>query len=195
MALELYIPPCVNRPPHHLHPPPPDKPLRIRIQGPLETIQKLCPNISWHPIGPFPQPGGLKLASLTHQTLYGGKGDEVAPVVVRDEYLAWVLEGRIPQDHIDYYGVTFDHLVPADDPNPEVLAINIIEVDDDDGGIYADGGKYANEVLLFSVNPIEYTGKKVLAVPRCCQHKKGTQDRWRINTEVAQRDSEIQRLS
>jgi len=26
MAPELYIPPCVNRPPNHLHPPPPDEP-------------------------------------------------------------------------------------------------------------------------------------------------------------------------
>jgi hypothetical protein len=97
MALELYIPPCINRPPHPLHPPPPNKPLRIRIQGPLETIQKLWPNVSWHPIRPFPQLGGLKLATLTHQKLYGGKGDETAPAV-RDEYLAWVLEGRTPQE-------------------------------------------------------------------------------------------------
>ena len=85
----------------------------------------------------------------------------------------------------------FDHLVPADDPNSEVLTINIIEVDND-GGVYADGGKYANEVLLFSLNPTEYTGKKVLAVPRCCQHKKGTQDRGRVNGLVAERDRGIQ---
>jgi hypothetical protein len=41
---------------------------------------------------------------------------------------------------------------------------------------------------LFPVNPIDYTGKKVLAVPRCCQHKKGTQDRMLINGLVAERD-------
>lgn len=41
--------------------------------------------------------------------------------------------------HIDHCGVTFDHLVPADDPDPEVSAMNIIEVDNDGGG-YADGG-------------------------------------------------------
>jgi hypothetical protein len=97
-------------------------------------------------------------------------------LTVRDEYLAWVMEGRRPleQDHncwngclilletdhhpfshIDYYGITFDHIVPADDPDPEVPAINIIEVDND-GGVYADGGKYANDVLLFSVNPTDY---------------------------------------
>jgi hypothetical protein len=68
--------------------------------------------------------------------------------------------------------------------------INIIEVDNG-GGVYADGGVYASEVLPFHINPIEYTEKKVLAVPRCCQHKKGTQDRRRINSEVTERDSEI----
>ncbi|OIW26032.1 hypothetical protein CONLIGDRAFT_516716 [Coniochaeta ligniaria NRRL 30616] len=85
-------------------------------------------------------------------------------------------------------------MVPADDPNPEVLVINIIEVDDY-GGIYTDGGKYANEVLMFSVNPVEYTGKKVLAVPRCCQHKRGTQDRRLINGMVAERDIEVRKCA
>jgi hypothetical protein len=87
--------------------------------------------------------------------------------------------------HIDYYGVTFDHLVPADDPNPEILAISIIEVDND-------GGAFANKVLPFRIDPTEYTRKKVLAVPRCCQVKKGTQDRRRWNSGVAERDKEIQ---
>lgn len=73
MALELYI-----------HLPPPDKLLRIQIQGPLESIQKLLPNGSWHLIGPFPQLGRLKLASLTHQKLYRREGDEAAPAV-RDD--------------------------------------------------------------------------------------------------------------
>ncbi|KAF2183588.1 hypothetical protein K469DRAFT_204909 [Zopfia rhizophila CBS 207.26] len=53
------------------------------------------------------------------------------------------MEGGIPWDYIDYYGLTFDHLVPANDPNPEVLAISIIEVDND-------GGAFANEVLFVS---------------------------------------------
>jgi len=37
---------------------------------------------------------------------------------------------------IDYYGVIFDHLVPKDDSNLEVLQINIVEIEDD-AGIYA----------------------------------------------------------
>ena len=95
----------------------------------------------------------------------------------------WYLTVTCCSSYIDYYGVTFDHLVPADDPNPEVLAISIIEVDND-------GGAFANKVLPFPIDPTEYTGKKVLAVPRCCQVKKGTQDRRRWNGLVAERDRE-----
>ena len=84
---------------------------------------------------------------------------------------------------IDYYGVTFDHLVPADDPDPEVLQINIIEMEGDDGA-------YANKYLKFKVNPEEYLGSKVLAVPRCCQLRKGTQDRKRVNDSVLERERE-----
>jgi hypothetical protein len=69
-----------------------------------------------------------------------------------------------------------------------VLAISIIEVDHD-------GGAFANKVLSFQIDPTEYTGKRVLAVPRCFQVKKGTQDRQRLNAEVAERDKEIQRCS
>jgi len=100
MALELCIRPCIHKPPL-CHAPPPDKPLRIHIQGPLETIQKLLRNVSWHPIGPFPQPGGLKLASLTHQKLYRGRSF-TAPAV-RDEYPACVIEGGIPLLEYDRY--------------------------------------------------------------------------------------------
>jgi hypothetical protein len=86
--------------------------------------------------------------------------------------------------YIDYYGVTFDHLVPADDPNPEVLAISIFEVDND-------GGAFANQYLSFKVDPRDYTWKKVLAVPRCCQIKKGAQDRIRINGQAAEQDRRL----
>ncbi|KAI9821395.1 MAG: hypothetical protein M1832_003402 [Thelocarpon impressellum] len=78
--------------------------------------------------------------------------------------------GPTPNSQIDYYGVTFDHLVPADERNPEVLQIDIIETDED-------AGAYANEYLRFAVDPAANTGKKVLAVPRCFQTRKGTQDR------------------
>ena len=83
---------------------------------------------------------------------------------------------------MDCYGVTFDHLVPTGDADPEVLQINIIEMDDDEG-------KYARDSLRFAVDPSEYTGKKILAVPRCCQIRKGTQDRGRVNSMVIQREA------
>ncbi|PMD60192.1 uncharacterized protein K444DRAFT_643133 [Hyaloscypha bicolor E] len=153
MALELYIPPCISSSAHPLHPPPLEQPLRIQIEGPLASIQKLLPEVSWHTDTAslvFPQPAGPGLARLAYQKIYGQEVRlEVAgDMVVRDE-------------HIDYYGVTFDHLVPADDPDPKVLQINIIEIDND-------GGAYTNEYLPFAVDPAEYIGKKVLAVPRYC---------------------------
>lgn len=83
---------------------------------------------------------------------------------------------------IDYYGVTFDHLVPSDEDFPEVLQINIIDVDED-------GAEFANSgILPFHVDASEYTGQKVLAVPRCCQRRKGTTDRKRVNGPVVGRD-------
>jgi hypothetical protein len=96
MALKLFIPPCIHDPPHQDHTPHPQKPLRIEIQGPLETIQKLLPNASWHPLKPVPQPAGHALTGLTHQALY--REDYVCSckgnLPVQHEYLAWAMDGR-----------------------------------------------------------------------------------------------------
>ncbi|GAB1312194.1 SnoaL-like domain-containing protein [Madurella fahalii] len=167
MAFELHIPPCISNPAHPLHPPPPEKPLRIQIEGP---------------------PAGPEIAKLVYRTVYGrdARPELANDMVVRDEYLGWVTD-KTPYRAINYYGVTFDHLVPADDPDPEVLQINIIELEIDSGP-FAHGGAYANEYLLFAIDPADYIGKKVLAVPRCCQKRKGTQDRMRVNSSVVERD-------
>ncbi|CAG8979566.1 hypothetical protein HYALB_00011920 [Hymenoscyphus albidus] len=101
-------------------------------------------------------------------------------MVVRDEYTGWLVEAR-PKVMIDYYGVTFDHLVPPDDPDPDVLQINIVEIEDDNG-------VYAKRYNPFDIDPTEYIGKKVLAVPRCCQKRKGTTDQVRVNHAVNARD-------
>ncbi|KEY75018.1 hypothetical protein S7711_10452 [Stachybotrys chartarum IBT 7711] len=211
-ALPLYIPPCLANPPHRLHPPNHDQPLRIQIEGPLLAIQKILPEVSWHVpnhFSDFPMPGGPKLAELAFRTLYGRdvRPDVSRDIVVRDEYRGWLIEARpvvyvqlsrrilhlatkstnvrIPSHlrMIDYYGVTFDHLVPTDDTNPEVLQINIVEIEDDDGA-------YANKYNPFGIDPTEYSGKKVLAVPRCCQKRKGTTDRQRVNDAVNSRGKE-----
>lgn len=64
--------------------------------------------------------------------------------------------------------------------DPDVLQINIIEIDNDHG-------TYANKYLLFEIDPAQYHAK-VLAVPRCYQKRKGTQDRGRVNDSVNARD-------
>ncbi|KAI9711060.1 MAG: hypothetical protein M1828_001987 [Chrysothrix sp. TS-e1954] len=184
MAVHLEIPKCLDRPPHRFHFPPPSQPLRIRIEGPLTAVQRLVPNVPWYldlVRKPFPQPAGPPLAKMTFRQVYGRDVDPsiVGDMVLRDEYLGWVQEQRYgPLNGIDYYGVTFDHLVPPDDTNPEVLMINIIEMDYDDG-------QYADDVLRFTVNHSEYIGKKVIAVPRWCGVRRGTQDRSMINFCVA----------
>lgn len=68
---------------------------------------------------------------------------------------------------IDYYGITFDHLVPVDESEPDVLKINIIEMETGFGPFVA-GAAYANEHLSITLNQGDYVGKKVFAVPRCC---------------------------
>jgi hypothetical protein len=78
-----------------------------------------------------------------------------------------------------------------------VLQISIIELETASGpfasgpfasGPFANGEAYANRYLRFAVNLADYAGK-VLAVPRCCQRRKGTQDRARVNGSVAMMDT------
>lgn len=107
MALKLYIPPCIHDRPHALHPPPLDRPLRVQIEGPLVSVQKLVPDYSWDlKVGTtdFPQPGGVALAKLAYQVLYGIdiRQEVVGDMVVRDEYLGWVMHGRIPQKWVSF---------------------------------------------------------------------------------------------
>jgi hypothetical protein len=100
MTLDLYIHPCIHDPPYH-HSPPLDKPLKIQIQGPLESIQKILPDTSWHTENfttVFPQPAGPELARLTFRSLYPqeNSGEAKGDLVVQDEYLAWTIEGCKP---------------------------------------------------------------------------------------------------
>ncbi|KAK1987751.1 hypothetical protein LZ30DRAFT_756429 [Colletotrichum cereale] len=184
MALELYIPPCVKTPADRLHPPPIGQPLRVQIESPRESIEKLLPSTVWETSlvsRKFPQAAGPALAALTFRHIYGKdvRPDVCDDMVMRDEYI----EGHKTLEDIDYYGVTFGHLVPVDDVNPEVLQNNIIETENDHG-------EYANKYLSFPVGVLEYTGKRVLAVPRCCQKRRGTQDRQRVNESVLERDGQ-----
>lgn len=85
----------------------------------------------------------------------------------------------------NYYGITFDHNIPPNDSNPETLQINILETEHDDGA-------YANSGLQFHIDAAAYTARKhILAVPRCCQKRKGTTDRKRINEGVQTRHAQM----
>lgn len=101
MALELYIPSCIKAPAHHHHPPPVEQPLRIQIEGPLVSIQKLVPEAQWH-INIFnqtyPQPAGLLLAKIAFEKIYGrqARPEISGDLIVRDQYLGWVMEGNKP---------------------------------------------------------------------------------------------------
>ncbi|KAK1457849.1 hypothetical protein CMEL01_15832 [Colletotrichum melonis] len=185
MALELFIPSCVRSPPGHLHLPDIERPLRISIEGPRESIEKLFPSVVWDTRvfdAKFPQEAGPQLATLAFRRIYGEsvRSDVPGDLVVRNGYIGWIGQGH-KISHFDYYGVTFDHLVPVVDADPEVLQINIIEVE-------SDQGKTANECVRFPVDALEYTGKKVLTVPICCQKRKGTTDRARVKNNVLYRD-------
>ncbi|KAI0105563.1 hypothetical protein GGR51DRAFT_560408 [Nemania sp. FL0031] len=192
MAYKLHIPPCICNPTHPFHPPPEDKPLRIQILGPLVSIQRLLPESAWNMdwmTAEFPQPAAPDLARLTYQTLYGHDvNPELAnDMVVRDEVLGWEAKWEAPKGDFESYGVTFDHLVSSDDPDPEVLQLNIFELEIEKGP-FAGGVEHVNKYSLLTVDPADYIGKKVLAIPRCCQKRKGTTDRKRVNDEVEYRE-------
>lgn len=120
--------------------------------------------MSWHvDVGnpTFPQPAGEKLAELTSQTIYGSNAlpDIESHLVVRDEYLGTRSEctpglheprdllTAVQSSDIDYYGVTFDNNVPSDEYFPEVLQINIIEIETDKGE-YANGYRSIRQTTL-----------------------------------------------
>ncbi|KAF2453020.1 hypothetical protein BDY21DRAFT_417405 [Lineolata rhizophorae] len=156
MALKLHIPPCIDTPPHPNHPPSPGCLLRIHIQGPRGK--------------PFPQPAVPELAELAFRAIHG------RPI---DTNLGVSHDNR----EFDYYGVTFRHRIPENETDFEVLAVNIIEIEEDSRE-FASGIEYARKYLRVQVDAEEYFGTKVLAVPRCCQKKRGTTDRARINSDI-----------
>ncbi|CAG9953757.1 unnamed protein product [Clonostachys rosea f. rosea IK726] len=79
MALELYIPPCLHVPVHPKHPPSVEKPLRIQIEGPLISIQKLVPEAQWH-IDIFNQVEESRLYVVHHSPV---AGDVQTPLWIR----------------------------------------------------------------------------------------------------------------
>lgn len=62
-----------------------------------------------------------------------------------------------------------------------IFPVQYFEIEDD-------GGIYTNKSRCFEIDPAVYTGKKVLALPRCCRKRKGTKDRRRVNDAVNMTD-------
>ena len=76
--------------------------MRIQIEGPLVSVQKLLPEVPWHVNAcgtKFPQPAALELATLTYRAIYGQhvRMDVGNDLIVRDEYLGWVDQKKYEQ--------------------------------------------------------------------------------------------------
>jgi hypothetical protein len=82
--------------------------------------------------------------------------------------------------------VTFDHLVPPHDGDPDTLQISIAETEYDQAG-------YLKDVYRGQADPGYYAPyrKRVGAIHQCCSIREGTADRWRINASVQIRETEI----
>jgi hypothetical protein len=91
MEHDLHIPACLHTPPHPLHPPSYEKPLRIDVAGPLSAIEKLLPNVSWNinlrDLREL-QPAAIELARKVYQILYAQVPQSEDDLVVRHEDLA-----------------------------------------------------------------------------------------------------------
>ncbi|TLD14356.1 uncharacterized protein PgNI_02831 [Pyricularia grisea] len=155
MAYKLHIPDCILEPNHPFHFP--------FTQQTLTDSHPRSTNL--HPkdflTRPTPQVPAPDFARLAYSTIYGCDPQPEVPddLVIRHEYCGWISKPPLPIEGFDYYGVTFDHLVPADDTNPEVLHINIIELEAKEG-LYANGLNYTDETLSYKVDPLSYLGER-----------------------------------
>jgi len=78
-------------------------------------------------------------------------------------------------DSVDGYGITFDHLVPECDNDPETLMMNVCDPSDPQAATY-----FKLDLSRYNTGPESF----VLLVPRCCQLRQGTTDRKGINDQV-----------
>ncbi|KND88830.1 hypothetical protein TOPH_06519 [Tolypocladium ophioglossoides CBS 100239] len=170
MPANLVIPPCEQNPTHPNHFPRHDKPLRVQILGLNETINQLFNDGTKMPSQERPitsavdfDEAGIRLAKMAFKLLYG------RDVNSKDQ------SDFVPRYHVDGYGITFDHLIPDADDDPETLMMNVCDPFEPEASIY------------FKLDLERYkTGleSSVLLVLRCCQLRKGSTDRKGINDQV-----------
>ncbi|KAI1178933.1 hypothetical protein F4777DRAFT_40991 [Nemania sp. FL0916] len=188
MASKLILPPCADSPAHMHHPPPPDKPLRIQVGGHLDWIDQLFddgtkifrPEATFFSLDEYAEPC-LRLIKMSFNLLYGRDPDPETPLDMVLRYQSYIFQGRTgdkpPEKDIPIsYYFTFDHLVgPENDLDPDTLMLNLVDPND----------HQHSQLVRFDVGPYTSGSEPVmLLVPRCCQTRKGTQDRGRINIEV-----------
>ncbi|KAI1171012.1 hypothetical protein F4777DRAFT_566894 [Nemania sp. FL0916] len=190
MAFKLVLPQCGQTPGCVNHPPEPDKPLRIQIMGLLNDIDNLFDDGMKMPrpkhteklaADNFIEPG-LRLARIGFGLLYGRDVDpgNSSDMVPRHQYDVWRVATPdrviLPEPIHEAYAITFDHLLgPEHEDDPETLMLNIVDPNDD------------AEAKFITIDKSLYTSETepvLLLVPRCCQVRKGTTDRRRINREI-----------
>ncbi|KAI1379140.1 hypothetical protein F4677DRAFT_442868 [Hypoxylon crocopeplum] len=173
MVSKLVLPQCEQHPTHMNHSPPPEKPLRIQIMGFNKYLDRLFDDGTKLPTPKheadiaedFIEPG-LRLARMAFRLLYGRDPEPET---------SWDMIPQHQYDHLlEAYAVTFDHLVrPDNEDDPETLMMNVIDPNDPSVACHlkVDKSRYSWAELV------------LLKVPRCCQDRTGTTDRWRINCE------------
>ncbi|KAI1745540.1 hypothetical protein F4680DRAFT_105724 [Xylaria scruposa] len=133
--------------------------------------------------GKFIEPG-LRLVQMAFQLLYGrdsGPGNP-SDMVPRHQYDIWrgATKDRVllPEPILEEYAITFDHLLGThDEDDPETLMLNIVDPNDTTRA----------DLIIIEKSPYTSGPEPVLLlVPRCCQVRKGTTDRRRINREISE---------
>ncbi|KAI0206540.1 hypothetical protein F4808DRAFT_407775 [Astrocystis sublimbata] len=191
MTSKLILPQCEQTPICVNHPPEWEKPLRIQINAHYDDLDKVFEDGMKMPrLNPMDvekatdfHEAGLRLARMAFRLLYGRDPDLENPsdMVPRHQYRLWE---RATKDHdtspLDSkpmsYNITFDHLLGEDDEDdPETLMLNSVDPHD---------ASVANLMKIDMTPYMSVDEPVVLLVPRCCQTRAGTTDRWRINVEI-----------
>ncbi|KAI3332454.1 hypothetical protein HD806DRAFT_480605 [Xylariaceae sp. AK1471] len=146
-----------------------------------DGLKMPTPKSSLDKAADFIEPG-LRLVQMAFRLLYGCDPDPGNPsdMVLRHQYDIWrgATADRVllPEPILEGYAITFDHLLgPDDEDDPETLMLNILDPNDP---LIANFITIDKDPYTSGPEPV------LLLVPRCCQARKGTTDRRRINREI-----------
>ncbi|KAI9785605.1 MAG: hypothetical protein M1816_000351 [Peltula sp. TS41687] len=182
-----------------IHPPlDPARPIRIAVQGDLSRVEKLFSRQSMANVGSVPNSVCASAGARTSTCSVAFYGKRIC--ALRNRVLqAMTLHMTAWSATSDQYGVTFDHRVADDDPDPEVVQFNLFDPTELSSPVVTRNGRTITapdgrlipterDLLQVSLNEEEYQNC-IAAVPRCCQIRRGTTDRARVNSLVKQRQA------